>query len=372
MGLAVYSLESGRKQVIAMNKTNVFLPGRLGNPALTIATDPRLDPNARPFFEGMELTAELPPPIGPEAPISEILDLFAAFEEQGLALDEDTANLTAVQGLSRRLEVIEGFDGNSIALHIVEPIKHEGTLPCVVHFHGGGMTFFTAEDAPFVRWRDELASMGMVVVGVEFRNAAGKLGNHPFPAGLNDCASATRWVYQNRDVLGISHLIVSGESGGGNLCLATALKALKENWIDEIAGVYAMCPYIAGKSNPPLPELVSWRENAGYMMTEELNTLCAIAYDPGDENARNPLAWPYHATPEDITGLPPHVVSVNELDPLRDEGLIFARKLMAAGVTTFSRTVNGTGHGFDALNPSVLPHVYYATIGDIYRFATAL
>ncbi len=372
MELAVYSLESGRKQVIAMNKTNVYLPGRLGNPALTIATDPRLDPNARPFFEGMELTAELPPPIGPEAPISEILDLFAAFEEQGLALDEDTANLTAVQGLSRRLEVIEDFDGNSIALHIVEPIKHEGTLPCVVHFHGGGMTFFTAEDAPFVRWRDELASMGMVVVGVEFRNAAGKLGNHPFPAGLNDCASATRWVYQNRDVLGISHLIVSGESGGGNLCLATALKALKENWIDEIAGVYAMCPYIAGKSNPPLPELVSWRENAGYMMTEELNTLCAIAYDPGDENAQNPLAWPYHATPEDITGLPPHVVSVNELDPLRDEGLIFARKLMAARVTTFSRTVNGTGHGFDALNPSVLPHVYYATIGDIYRFATAL
>jgi acetyl esterase/lipase len=313
-----------------------------------------------------------PPRIGPEAPIADILDLFAGFEEQGLAQSEDAALLSAVQGLSRRTEVITGIDFNSINLHIVEPIERKGALPCVVHFHGGGMTFFTAEDAPFVRWRDELASMGMVVVGVEFRNAAGKLGNYPFPAGLNDCASAARWAYQSQDALGISHIILSGESGGGNLCIATGLKALKENWVDEIAGVYAMCPYIAGKSNPPLPELVSWRENAGYMMTEELNTLCAIAYDPSDENRCNPLAWPYHATLQDIIGLPPHVVSVNELDPLRDEGLIFARKLMAAGVTTLSRTVNGTGHGFDALNPLVLPNVYYATIGDIYRFATTL
>ena len=67
------------------------------------------------------------------------------------------------------------------------------------------------------RWREHLAATGLVVVGVEFRNSAGKLGVHPYPAGLNDCAAAIRWVAANRADLGVSHLIVSGESGGGNL-----------------------------------------------------------------------------------------------------------------------------------------------------------
>ena len=70
----------------------------------------------------------------------------------------------------------------------------------------------------YVRWRDELAASGLCVVGVEFRNAAGKLGNHPFPAGLNDCASGAQWAYQNKDALGISNVVISGESGGGTTC----------------------------------------------------------------------------------------------------------------------------------------------------------
>ena len=355
-----------------MDGNSAHLPGRLGNPDITIATDPRLDPRARVMFEGMAQTAEVPPPIGPDAPVAEILELFSAFEAEGLALHEEYAGLPPVEGVARRTEVIDGVDGNAITLHIVEPAKREGLVPGIVHTHGGGMTFFTADDAPYVRWRDELAATGLVVVGVDFRNAAGRLGNHPFPAGLNDCGSGTRWTYRNRDTLGVSHLVVSGESGGGNLSLAIALKARRESWLDEIAGIYACCPYIAGEYHPPLPELVSWRENGGYMMTEQLSTLSALAYDPAEEHTRNPLAWPYHATSDDLAGLPPHVVSVNELDPLRDEGLIYARKLMAAGVTTYSRTVNGTGHGFDTVNPHVLPNVYYATIRDIHRFATAL
>ena len=355
-----------------MAENSAYLPGRLGNPGMNIATDPRLDPRARVMFEGMAQTAESPPPIGPDAPVAEILELFCAFEADGLALHEEYAGLPPVKGVTRRTEVIDGVDGNTITLHIVEPTKRKGPVPGIVHLHGGGMTFFTADDAPYVRWRDELAATGLVVVGVDFRNAAGRLGNHPFPAGLNDCGSGTRWTYRNRVMLGVSHLIVSGESGGGNLSLATALNARQESWLDEIAGIYACCPYIAGEYHPPRPELVSWRENGGYMMTEQLSTLSALAYDPAEKHIRNPLAWPYHATLEDLADLPPHVVSVNELDPLRDEGLIYARKLMAAGVTTYSRTVNGTGHGFDTVNPHVLPNVYYATIRDINRFATSL
>lgn len=355
-----------------MDEDFAYLPGRLGNSDMTILSDPRLDPRARVMFEGMAQTAQAPPPIGPDAPIAEVLELFSAFEAEGLALHEEYAGLPPVKGVTRRMEVIDGVDGNTITLHIVEPAKRKGRVPGIVHTHGGGMTFFTADDAPYVRWRDELAATGLVVVGVDFRNAAGRLGNHPFPAGLNDCGSGTRWTYQNRETLGISHLVVSGESGGGNLSLALALKARQERWLDEIAGIYACCPYIAGEYDPPLPELVSWRENGGYMMTQQLSALSALAYDPTKEHTRNPLAWPYHANSDDLTGLPPHVVSVNELDPLRDEGLIYARKLMDAGVMTHSRTVNGTCHGHDTVNPHVLPNIYYATIQDIHRFATSL
>ena len=96
------------------------------------------------------------------------------------------------------------------------------------------------------------------------------------------------------------------------------------------------------------------------------------AYDPSGANSQNPLAWPYHATLDELKGLPPHTNSVNELDNLRDEGLIYARKLMTAGVPTISRTVNATHHGGDTEYWSAVPHVCYATIRDIRSFAASL
>ena len=87
------------------------------------------------------------------------------------------------------------------------------------------MVLLGATGALATRWRDELCSVGMVVVGVEFRNGGGKLGNHPFPAGLNDCMSGLQWTFNNKAALRISTIVVSGESGGGNLTLAVTQKA---------------------------------------------------------------------------------------------------------------------------------------------------
>ncbi len=98
----------------------------------------------------------------------------------------------------------------------------------------------------------------------------------------------------------------------------------------------------------------------------------AATYTPGAENAENPLAWPYHATTADLEGLPPTVISVNELDPLRDEGLAFHRKLLAANVSSVSRTVNGTCHAGDLLFPQAMPDVYAASLRDLEGFAKAL
>jgi len=74
-----------------------------------------------------------------------------------------------------------------------------------------------AADPVYAYFRDSLAVLGMVVIGVEFRNSGGKLGNHPFPAGLNDCLSGLQWTFANKAKLGISHIVLSGESGGAIL-----------------------------------------------------------------------------------------------------------------------------------------------------------
>lgn len=75
---------------------------------------------------------------------------------------------------------------------------------------------------------------------------------------------------------------------------------------------------------------------------------------------------------EDLQGLPPHVISVNELDPLRDEGLAFHRRLVAAGVSSVARTVIGTSHAGDMIFEAAMPEVTAATVRDILGFARSL
>jgi acetyl esterase/lipase len=233
------------------------------------------------------------------------------------------------------------------------------------------MVMMTAADPGAIRWRNSLAEQGIVVIGVEYRNGAGSLGNHPFPAGLNDCVVAMRWAHQQRQTLNLRSVSLSGESGGGNLSIATALRANREGWIDEIDGVYAMCPYIYGGYANPSPELLSLTENDDYMLGCSTLRSMVKAYDPDGSNSTNPLAWPYYAGIDELKGLPPHLISVNELDPLRDEGLALYRKLLAAGVTVSSRTVNGTPHAGDMGFVDVAPEITADTLASIAAFVGA-
>jgi acetyl esterase/lipase len=354
--------------------TTPHLPGRLGDPNLTLATDPRADPRmvAKMAEVGLDAPPE-PSPVGPTSPIEAIREVIGATEEGfGALFEAFFAGLPPVEGVTSRMEVVPGPDGNDLTLYVHEPAERSGPLPAIVHTHGGGMVLGAAADPNYVRWRDELAAAGLVVVGVEFRNGAGKLGPFPFPAGLHDCAAGARWVIDNKAALGVSTVVISGESGGGNLAIATALKAKQDGWIEEVAGVYAQCPYISGAYADPPSALTSLHENDGYFLSGDMMAPLATAYDPTGDNGTNPLAWPYHASVDQLAGLPPHVVSVNELDPLRDEGLAYYRKLLAAGVHAVSRTVNGTCHAGDCLFRQAMPEVYAATIRDIAGFAHSL
>ena len=352
----------------------LLLPGKLGDPTRVLKTDRRADPRmvAAMAELGFDVAPE-PMPVTAESPIEEIRE-FIAMMEPGYqdAFEMWFAGLPPIENVERRTEVITGLDGNDIKLYIHSPRNASGSLSCVYHVHGGGMVIMSAADTPYVRWRDELAAMGMVVVGVEVRNGAGKLGNHPFPAGLNDCMSGLQWTFDNKTELGISRIVVSGESGGGNLSLAMSLKAKKDDKLAQIDGTYALCPYISNAWAHKIPELPSLYENDDYFLSCSAMGMMAVAYDPDHENDQNPLCWPYHANREELEGLPPHVISVNELDPLRDEGLAYFRMLSAAGVPVYSRTVNGTAHGADVIFRGALPDVFAATVRDLKGFADSL
>jgi acetyl esterase len=304
------------------------------------------------------------------SPIEDMRAVAAAMEETfgrdfGALLD----GVPKPQGIESRTETITGVDGNDITLYVDRPVGAQGPLPGLLHLHGGGMAISRAADGSEARWRGLLAARGCVVVGVEFRNSGGALGPHPFPAGLNDCASALDWMHAHRADLGLASIVVTGGSGGGNLTLATTLKAKRDGRLDRIDGVYAQVPFIYGGYDMPDPALPSLIENEGYFLGPTAMTLMATLYDPAGEHATNPLAWPYFADAGDLEGLPPHVITTDELDPLRDEGLAYLRALQRAGVSATGHTYNGVGHGGELLAAAALPELFERAQRDLVAFA---
>ena len=178
---------------------------------------------------------------------------------------------------------------------------------CVYYIHGGGMATMSCFDGMYRGWGKLIAANGVAVVMVDFRNssvASSAPEVAPFPAGLNDCVSGLQVGGRpRRATCGIdpARIVVAGESGGGNLTLATGLKLKRDGDLGLIKGLYALCPYIAGQW--PQPESPSSTENNGILLDLH-NNRGAMGYGIEAFNERNPLAWPSFATVEDVTGLP--------------------------------------------------------------------
>ncbi|WP_336027097.1 alpha/beta hydrolase fold domain-containing protein [Geodermatophilus sp. FMUSA9-8] len=360
------------------DRTSAPLPGRLGDPAAEYRTDDRADRRLRETLARYGLDAQAaPPPFGPEAPLEDKLVFVRGAHDgfEGLYAAV-AAEETHRDDVTRTVHAAPGRDGHDVPLYVFRPAGVEGPLPGVVYIHGGGMTILDCDNRLHTRWCEDLAAEGLVVVAVDFRNAVTATGHAPFPAGLHDCADALTWLDAHRDELGATSLVLQGESGGANLCLASALLAKREGRLDAIAGVYAMVPYISGAygwdDDAKRAELPSLVENEGWFLNTLMMAMLVSTYDPSGEHTRDPLAWPYFASVEDLTGMPPHVVSVNELDPLRDEGIAYYRKLQAAGVRAVGRVDLGLTHGADSIFKTAVRDVYDATVADIARFARSV
>ncbi len=174
--------------------------------------------------------------------------------------------------------------------------------------HGGGMGIFSAEQYATVAQR--FAHQGLCVVCVEFRNSPVA----PFPAGLEDCYTATTWALDNQERLGTtSQLIVGGDSGGGNLAISTALLSMARG-TRGIQGVYVMCPHLTNHNYP-------FGDLDGYMGSRaRSDTFDRLYVAEGVHTEQWYLAFPGQASVQQLRGLPPVFMVLNEYDPTKYEG----------------------------------------------------
>jgi acetyl esterase len=340
-----------------------------------IETDPRLDPRIKAAFVGMNTGGAQPNVASREELLAQELSAQgkAIYARQVALFDRmDSEAVAPSSGLTIRTETfISEPDGNAIRIQYIRPEGDEA-LPCIYYIHGGRMAFSSCYEGNYKSWGRMIAAQGLAVAMVDFRNAvhadtAPEIA--PFPAGLNDCVSGLKWVHANAAALGVdpARIIVTGESGGANLALALGMKLKRDRALNMVRGIYGMCPFISGQW--PLPQYPSSTENDGIFISVQ-NNRSAMGYGIEAFNARNPLAWPAFATRDDVAGLPPVVISVNECDPLRDEGIAFYRLLLDGGVRARCRQVMGTCHGIEIL-PTICPDIARSTAADIACFATA-
>jgi len=198
-----------------------------------INADPRIDPRIKAVFQ-------LPDPPAPkdvasrEQVLAEANSPVAlqaeAATEAFLALCDNETNAPSAGLKISTQECVSSPDGNTIKLQIIRPDTAE-QLPCIYYIHGGGMQVFSCFNGMYRSWGRIIAARGVAVVMVDFRNALRPSSAPevaPFPAGLNDCVAGLRWLHKNAASLNIDpkRIVVAGESGGGNLSIATVMKAI--------------------------------------------------------------------------------------------------------------------------------------------------
>ena len=340
-----------------------------------IANDPRLDPRIKAFLLSAPIDISLSCPVDNREALIEIENSPEA-QARGQAMAQaleamDVESITPDAGLRISTYSLSSEpDGNMVNIQFIRP-DNEERLPCVYYIHGGGMASLSCFVGNYRAWGKMIAHQGVAVAMIDFRNSLTPSSVPEiveFPGGLNDCVSGLKWVAANADTLNIdaSRIVISGDSGGGNLTIATGMKLVRDGGIELVKGLYALCPYISGVW--PDERYPSSSINNGILIGVS-SEWGRLSYSPSAWDDRDPLAWPGFATEDDVQRFPPTVISVNECDPLCDEGVAFYRLLNRAGVQARCRMLMGTCHAIEIF-PPVAPDIATSTAREIAAFCT--
>ncbi len=243
-----------------------------------------------------------------------------------------TAPSEAMKSVEDRM--LKGRDGVDIPVRIYHP-NWKGTLPVLVYYHGGGFMFGSVE-----AWdrtaREIAAQTNMIVISVDYRLAP----ERPYPAAWNDAEDAYRWALANAGSLGgkTDAVAVGGDSAGGTLAVAVALRAVKTH--QQVPA--GMLLYYPGVDR--VGDYASMKTfGTGYALdADNLKYLAGLVYPEGTATTQADTS-PMQA---DLCGVPPAVIATAGFDPLQDSQKAFAAKLKLNAYTVDAYHYPSLIHGF--------------------------
>lgn len=206
--------------------------------------------------------------------------------------------------------------------------------PCLLYMHGGGWVVGGLDSHDFICF--ELASaLQVLVIAIDYRLAP----EHPFPAAYEDCRAVWQAIQagQGPHVINLQQRVVMGDSAGGNLAAALCL-GLRDDRQPLPCAQVLIYPGLGGPSDLP-----SRRDCMDAPLLSSADIDCYLALYLRGSGKPSPYAMPLLA--EDFSGLPKAFIAVAQFDPLRDDGLLYAERLQAAGVASVVYPGKGLVHG---------------------------
>jgi acetyl esterase/lipase len=243
-----------------------------------------------------------------------------------------------------------------VRVRIVRPPDAAGTLPVILYMHGGGWVLGNA--GTHDRLVRELAvGAGAAVIFVEYDRSP----EARYPVAIEQGYAAAQWIVREgaANQLDPERIAVAGDSVGGNMTAALALMASERG---DVRFVQQSMWYPVTDAAMDTDSYEQFAE--GYFLAAKGMEWFWDAYLPDIERRLEPFASPLRASDEQLAGLPPAFVIVDEADVLRDEGEAYAARLRAAGVAVTTVRYDGITHDFMMLNPLSGTHATRAAVAQ--------